>query len=56
MLQIVKRLQWLLLSQLEASCGSVGAMSEADWLQYEARNQEIADMCARLEPRQSAVN
>jgi FPC/CPF motif-containing protein YcgG len=52
MLQIVERLQWLLSSQMEASCGPIGAMSEAEWQQYEARDEEIAELCARLRRRQ----
>jgi hypothetical protein len=56
MLQIVERLQWLLSSQLEASCGSISGMSEADWRQYEARNKEIADLFTRIQPRQSVVH
>ena len=49
MLQVIRRLQWLLASQLEASRKQIGKMSEAEQADYEARNQEIAELCLSIQ-------
>jgi hypothetical protein len=49
MLQVIKRLQWLLSSQLDASCKEIDKMSETERAEYEARNQEIAELCLTIQ-------
>jgi len=49
MLQVIKRLQWLLSSQLDACGKEIGEMSETERAEYEARNQEIAELCLTIQ-------
>jgi hypothetical protein len=56
MLKIVARIQQLLSCQLEPFCKPISQMSEADWLQYEARNREIAELFTEFQPRERVVH
>jgi len=55
MLKIVARIQQLLSCQLEPSGKPISQMSEADWLQYEAKNREIAELFAEFQHHQERV-
>ena len=49
MLQVIQRLQCLLAWQLDASCKPIGKMSDQERAEYEARNQEIAELCIAID-------
>ncbi len=50
MLQAFARLQSLLAAQLKSSHGDMHNMSVEDWLEYEARDEEIAELFKTLHP------